>query len=265
MLRAAMLLFALLTAATAAPADELPPEVTCARVVDGDTIVCEGADGKRFVVRLVGVDAPETVHPRKEVQPFGPEASAHLKGILVGRDGRLVPDPAAGDVDRYGRRLAWVFLGASCVNEDLVRDGYGRAYLQYKFAPVMRVVDRHADEADQDGVALRAHLPDDGGDHGGGLRGHVLVRPDVAAHPVLRRVRDRPGVAVGGADEDRLRRLGSLGDEVVVFAAFRIEELDERTDRPQSQVQLDLVLAGPVAEQERRLGRYLDVAAVAVV
>ncbi|WP_165251187.1 thermonuclease family protein [Paludisphaera soli] len=136
--RAAVLLAALF-AASAAPADEMPPEVFCARVVDGDTIVCEGDDGKRFVVRLLGVDAPETVHPRKEVQPFGPEASAYLKGRLVGRDVRLVADTVSRPSDRYGRRLAWVFLGAACVNEDLVRDGYGRAYLDYKFDTVMRV------------------------------------------------------------------------------------------------------------------------------
>ena len=42
------------------------------RVIDGDTIVLDG--GER--VRLIGVDTPETVHPRWPVEYFGKEASA---------------------------------------------------------------------------------------------------------------------------------------------------------------------------------------------
>ena len=40
------------------------------RVVDGDTLVISGGDR----IRLIGVDTPETYHPTKSVQPFGPEA-----------------------------------------------------------------------------------------------------------------------------------------------------------------------------------------------
>jgi micrococcal nuclease len=42
------------------------------RVIDGDTIVVAGVGS----VRLIGVDTPETVDPRKPVQFFGKEASA---------------------------------------------------------------------------------------------------------------------------------------------------------------------------------------------
>ena len=49
------------------------------RVADGDTIVVrlEGSE-KVERVRYLGIDTPETVHPRKPVEPGGPEA-AHLK------------------------------------------------------------------------------------------------------------------------------------------------------------------------------------------
>lgn len=47
---------------------------TVVRVVDGDTLKAT-VDGKEETVRLVLVDTPETVHPSKPVQPFGPEAS----------------------------------------------------------------------------------------------------------------------------------------------------------------------------------------------
>ena len=47
-----------------------------ARVVDGDTlIVLEG--GNRVTVQLTGVDTPETVHPTRGVEPYGPEAAAY--------------------------------------------------------------------------------------------------------------------------------------------------------------------------------------------
>jgi len=43
-------------------------EVT--KVVDGDTIKTD-----QGTIRLIGIDTPETVDPRKEVQCLGPEAS----------------------------------------------------------------------------------------------------------------------------------------------------------------------------------------------
>lgn len=134
-------LFLALALAAQAPVakDAIPPEVTCVRVVDGDTIVIEGDDGKRASVRLVGVDTPETVHPTKGVEPFGPEASAFTKKSLVGKKVRLVRDVVAGDADYYGRRLAYVFVGDECFNETLIRGGYGRAYTKYSFEPATRV------------------------------------------------------------------------------------------------------------------------------
>lgn len=158
-------LAALSAAKPAAPA--IPAEVTCVRVVDGDTIVVEGADGKRASVRLIGVDTPETKHPRRPVEPHGPEASAYTKSRLTGRKVRLVRDGAAGDADRYGRKLAYVYLQDECINETLIREGYGRAYRDYPMSPVERtryaIVEAHAREAgrglwadaDADGAAPR--------------------------------------------------------------------------------------------------------------
>ena len=41
------------------------------RVVDGDTLLLE--NGAR--IRLLGADTPETVHPHRAIEPFGPEAT----------------------------------------------------------------------------------------------------------------------------------------------------------------------------------------------
>src|SRR5688572_25950983 len=51
------------------------------RVVDGDTVILERV-GR---VRLIGVNTPETVDPRRPVERFGREASAFLKRLVSGR------------------------------------------------------------------------------------------------------------------------------------------------------------------------------------
>ena len=57
----------------------------CTRVVDGDTIILN--NGER--VRLIGVDTPETKHPRKPVEYFGKEASAFTRRMVEGKAVRL--------------------------------------------------------------------------------------------------------------------------------------------------------------------------------
>ena len=102
------------------------------KVVDGDTIKIE-YEGKSESVRLIGVDTPETVHPNKPVEPFGPEASSFLKNMLKGESVYL----RFGNDERgkYGRLLAYVYRApdAIFVNLEIVRQGYGSAYTIYPF------------------------------------------------------------------------------------------------------------------------------------
>src|SRR3970040_1614874 len=77
-------------------------------VVDGDTIVVELPGGTRDTVRLLGVDTPETVHPERGVECFGPEASGFTKHQLLGR--RVVLERDVEARDHYNRRLARVLV-----------------------------------------------------------------------------------------------------------------------------------------------------------
>jgi micrococcal nuclease len=98
-------------------------DVTVTRVVDGDTIVVAG----RTRVRLIGIDTPETVDPRRPVQCFGREASDHMKSLLpTGAPVRLAYD--ADRFDRFGRTLAYVYRRRDglFVNAALVGDGYAQ-------------------------------------------------------------------------------------------------------------------------------------------
>ena len=102
--------------------------VTVTRVVDGDTIVIE-INGTSEKIRLIGVDTPETVDPRKPVQCFGKEASAFTKSLLEGNQVRLESDSSQGDRDKYGRLLRYVFLSDDTfVNKEIIAQGYGHEY-----------------------------------------------------------------------------------------------------------------------------------------
>ena len=62
--------------------------IKCNRVIDGDTI--ELSNGEK--IRLIGVDTPETKHPRKPVEYYGKEASAFTKKMVEGKEVRLEYD-----------------------------------------------------------------------------------------------------------------------------------------------------------------------------
>jgi hypothetical protein len=82
----------------------MPPGVqgpfTVIKVVDGDTIWVD--NGGPMKIRMIGVDTPESVDPRKPVQCFALEASAQAKTILGGLSVYL----ETGGVDVRTRREA---------------------------------------------------------------------------------------------------------------------------------------------------------------
>ena len=92
-------------------------------VIDGDTVEVAWA-GRRETVRLLGVDTPETVHPERPVECFGPEAAAFTRRGLLGRRVRLSFDRVTRDA--YGRLLAYVAVDGRRFNDDLLDGGYAR-------------------------------------------------------------------------------------------------------------------------------------------
>ncbi|HLM18527.1 MAG TPA: thermonuclease family protein [Acidimicrobiia bacterium] len=94
------------------------------QVLDGDTIVVRRADGTDETIRLLGVDTPETHHPTKPVQCYGPEASAYTARRLFGQVVQLEDDVERHDV--YRRRLAYVYLHGANFEQELLRKGYAR-------------------------------------------------------------------------------------------------------------------------------------------
>jgi micrococcal nuclease len=104
------------------PKDAVPVRVQ--RVTDGDTFVAT-VKGRRERIRIIGVDTPESVDPRRPDEPFGEEASNFAKHHLDGATVRLAGD--AEPRDRYGRMLAYVWLeDGTFWNALLAAEGYAQ-------------------------------------------------------------------------------------------------------------------------------------------
>ncbi|MFN7160983.1 MAG: thermonuclease family protein [Candidatus Gracilibacteria bacterium] len=97
------------------------------RVVDGDTIEVVTNNVKEKI-RLIGINAPESVDPRKGVECFGKEASAMMKSMIEGKRVELREDMTQENKDRYGRLLRYVYLNDTLVNLEMIQKGYAYEY-----------------------------------------------------------------------------------------------------------------------------------------
>ncbi len=101
-------------------------------VLDGDTFIVD-VENKSFTIRLLGIDTPETVDPRKSVQCYGIEASNKAKSFLYHKYVYLERDNDKsvlfGDYDKYGRVLAYVSLSNGLFyNKYMIENGFAREY-----------------------------------------------------------------------------------------------------------------------------------------
>jgi len=85
--------------------------VAAITVDDGDTIQIRWSSQDTEVVRLLGIDTPETRHPEHDLpydQPFGHEARAFARGVMA--QAGKVEILRAAMVDPYDRTLAYLFV-----------------------------------------------------------------------------------------------------------------------------------------------------------
>ncbi|MEN9551735.1 MAG: hypothetical protein RI935_112 [Candidatus Parcubacteria bacterium] len=98
------------------------------RAVDGDTIIIN-MEGKNESVRLLGINTPESVDPRRPVECFGKEASTRMEEIAEGKKVRLEYDESQGYRDAYDRLLAYVYLeDEQMINRKMIMEGYAYEY-----------------------------------------------------------------------------------------------------------------------------------------
>ena len=91
------------------------------RVVDGDTVSFRAQNGKKLRVRLADIDAPELD------QPWGPAATTALEIWAEGKSGSI----EIVDTDRYGRKVAYLYVDNENLNEKLIAEGLAWVYMDY--------------------------------------------------------------------------------------------------------------------------------------
>jgi micrococcal nuclease len=89
----------------------IPVDPSLVRVDDGDTVNIRWKKGDTEIVRILGIDTPETRHLEHDIpyaQPFGEEARAFAEEAFGGA--RRVELLRSVTLDPYGRTLGYVFL-----------------------------------------------------------------------------------------------------------------------------------------------------------
>ena len=114
-------------------------------VVDGDTLVLDNEDR----VRLIGVDAPEVDNAQYQRvgEYYGDEARSYLRERLEGRTVRLESDTEPHD--KYGRRLAYVYLEDVLINAELIEQGFAEAmhFFEYRQKDSFLALEKKARES----------------------------------------------------------------------------------------------------------------------
>ncbi|HYN01735.1 MAG TPA: thermonuclease family protein [Vicinamibacteria bacterium] len=89
----------------------VPVDPARIEVDDGDTVVIQWSKDDREIVRILGIDTPETRHLEHNLpyaQSFGPEARGFAQGAFAAAT--QVELLRASTVDPYGRSLGYLFL-----------------------------------------------------------------------------------------------------------------------------------------------------------
>jgi micrococcal nuclease len=123
-LAAVALVVALTGAAAPAWAQSVTGPAYVTRVVDGETLYAEVA-GRLEVVRYLEVNAPQIAHPTRGPEPYAALTREVNRRLVEGKWIYLVFEGEPRD--RFGRLLAYVWVGDVFVNAMLIHRGFGEA------------------------------------------------------------------------------------------------------------------------------------------
>lgn len=90
-------------------------------VHDGDSITVLSSSNQQIKVRLEGIDCPELK------QDFGQKAKQYTSSLCFQKQVRIVTTGK----DRYGRTLAFVYVGNTCINRELLKAGMAWHFKKY--------------------------------------------------------------------------------------------------------------------------------------
>lgn len=122
-------------------------EVQLKKCVDGDTarFIYKNEEIK---ARFLAIDTPESVHPTKEAEPFGKEASEYTCQKLTNANKIVLEyDPKSDKTDKYDRHLVWVYVDDILLQKDLISKGYAKVeyiYGKYKYLDELEIIEQKA-------------------------------------------------------------------------------------------------------------------------
>ena len=90
------------------------------RIADGDTVTVL-QNNQEYKIRLYGIDTPE------KGQDFGTKAKEFTSGLVFKREVKVIQK----DVDRYGRIVGIIYVGDTCINQEIIKAGFAWVYRQY--------------------------------------------------------------------------------------------------------------------------------------
>ncbi len=124
-------------------------EVKFSDCVDGDTAKFIYND-EEITARFLAIDTPETVHPTKDDEAYGKEASEYTcEKIKNAEVLELEYDEDSDKLDKYNRHLVWVFVDGELLQKKLVSKGYASvAYLygDYKYTSELEEAEQDAED-----------------------------------------------------------------------------------------------------------------------
>lgn len=106
------------------------------KIADGDTLTLLVAGNRPVKIRLSEIDTPESR------QPYGQKAKQALAGLVFSKT--ITADVQT--IDRYGRSVARVYVGALDVNAELLRSGAAWVYRKYAKDPNLYKLEDQARE-----------------------------------------------------------------------------------------------------------------------
>ena len=129
-------------------------EVKFNKCVDGDTLKVT-VDGETKTVRFLAIDTPESVHPQKEVEAFGKEASNYTCDLVSNaKKLYLEYDKNSEKEDKYGRLLAFVYADDKMVQKELIKAGLARVAYLYADYTYTNELQKLEEEAEQKKVGI---------------------------------------------------------------------------------------------------------------
>lgn len=133
--RVALIILLLPLAMAQAAADTLRGRVSA--VADGDTLTLSSTGRQAVKIRLAQIDAPE------HDQAFGEQSKQSLAELVLNKTVRVETET----IDKYGRTVGTVFVGAVNANHEQVKRGMAWAYRQYMHDPYYLQLELEARQA----------------------------------------------------------------------------------------------------------------------